>query len=200
MAESVKSGKAKAIGVSNFNVDLLRRAHEYLAGRHDIPLASNQVTYNLLDRHLEANGMLAACRELTISVIAILPMAEGVLTGKYRGGQLNPSRTLSVMLRAAQMMQPQVPFRDRFLRKPLGLRPGKLEPLFMAMEEVARAHNATLSQTALRWLLASDPLILPIPGAKNETQAASNAAALKWRMSKEEFERLAQLSAELSRV
>lgn len=199
MAESVKSGKAKAIGVSNFNVQLLRYSHEYLTRHHDIPLASNQISYSLLDRHLETNGMLAACRELNISVIAILPMAEGVLTGKYRGGELKPSGTLSVMLRAAQMMQPQTPLRERFFTKPLGLQPEKLEPLFVAMEEVAQAHEASLAQVALNWLLASDPLILPIPGAKNMKQAVSNAAALKWRMSQGEFNRLAQIEDAISR-
>ena len=200
MAESVKSGKAKGIGVSNFNVEQLRYSHEYLMRRHAIPLASNQISYSLLDRHIETNGMLAACSELNISVIAILPMAEGVLTGKYRGGKLEPSGTLSLMLRAAQMMQPQMPFRERFFTKPLGLQPDKLEPLFVAMEEVSQAHNATLAQAALNWLRASDPLILPIPGAKNMKQAASNAAALKWRMSQEEFDRLAQIEETLSRA
>ena len=199
MAETVKSGKAKAIGVSNFNVELLRYSHEYLARHHNIPLASNQIGYSLLDRHLETNGMLAACRELNVSIIAILPMAEGVLTGKYRGGEVKPSGTLSVMLRAAQMMQPQTPFRERFFAKPLGLQPDKLEPLFLAMEEVAKAHNATLAQVALNWLLASDPLVLPIPGAKNMKQASSNAATLKWKMSPEEFKRLAQTEEAIRR-
>jgi aryl-alcohol dehydrogenase-like predicted oxidoreductase len=193
MAESVKSGKARAIGVSNFNVPQLRYSHEYLTRRHNISLASNQISYSLLDRHIETNGMLAACRELKISVIAILPLAEGVLTGKYRGGKSTPSRTLSLMLRAAQLMQPQTPFRERFFTKPLGLQPEKLERLFVAMEEVAQAHNATLAQTALNWLLASDPLILPIPGAKNTRQATSNVATLKWTMSKQEFTQLAQI-------
>ena len=199
MAETVKSGKAKAIGVSNFNVELLRFSHEYLARNYNIPLASNQISYSLLDRHLETDGMLAACRELNISVIAILPIAEGVLTGKYRDGQLKPSRPLSLILRATQMMRPQAGFKDRFLTKPLGLQPDKLEPLFVAMQEVAQAHDATLGQVALNWLLASDPLILPIPGAKNKKQAASNAAGLTWKMSQEEFSRLGQIEGTLSR-
>jgi aryl-alcohol dehydrogenase-like predicted oxidoreductase len=199
MAEGVESGKAKAVGVSNFNVEQLRYSQEYLTRHHNIPVASNQISYSLLDRHLETNGMLAACRELNISVIAILPLAEGVLTGKYRGGKLKPSRTLSVMLRAAQIIEQQTPLRERVFIKPLGLQPDKLESLFFAMEEVGHAHNATLAQTALNWLLASDPLILPIPGAKSLEQAASNGAALTWRMSQEEFERLAQIEDAISR-
>ncbi|MBM0202643.1 aldo/keto reductase [Micromonospora sp. STR1s_5] len=55
---------------------------------HGITLASNQVGFNLLHRHPETNGMLAACRELGVTILPILPLAEGVLTGKYRvGGQ-----------------------------------------------------------------------------------------------------------------
>ncbi|MBT2289165.1 aldo/keto reductase [Paenibacillus albidus] len=85
MAETVKSGKAKAVGVSNFNTELMKHAHDYFA-KHNIRMASNQIGYNLLYRFPETNGMLEACEELDVTLIAILPLAEGVLTGKYRVG------------------------------------------------------------------------------------------------------------------
>jgi aryl-alcohol dehydrogenase-like predicted oxidoreductase len=85
LAATVKAGKAKAIGVSNFNGALLRYAHAYFARQH-IPLASNQIAYNLLYRYPETNGMLTACEELDIALLAVLPLGEGVLTGKYRVG------------------------------------------------------------------------------------------------------------------
>jgi aryl-alcohol dehydrogenase-like predicted oxidoreductase len=84
----VKSGKAKAIGVSKFNTDYVRHSHAYLESVHGITPASNQVGFNLLHRQPERNGMLDACRELNVTILPILPLAEGVLTGKYRvGGQ-----------------------------------------------------------------------------------------------------------------
>jgi aryl-alcohol dehydrogenase-like predicted oxidoreductase len=76
------SGKVKAVGVSNYSVEQMRLAHAELAKR-DIPLASNQVEYSLLHRQPEVNGILDACRELGITLIAYSPLAMGALTGKY---------------------------------------------------------------------------------------------------------------------
>ena len=75
-------GWVGSVGVSNFDAELTRRAHEILS-RAGIPLASNQLPYSLLDRHIEHEGLLDACRELGVTVIAYSPIAEGLLTGKY---------------------------------------------------------------------------------------------------------------------
>jgi aryl-alcohol dehydrogenase-like predicted oxidoreductase len=89
MAKAVHAGKIRAVGVSNYNVAQMRQAHARLA-RHDIPLASNQVHYSLLHRNPEKNGVLDACRELNVALIAYSPLEQGLLTGKYRvtGGQV----------------------------------------------------------------------------------------------------------------
>ena len=194
LAETVKSGKAKAIGVSNFSTDLLRYSYDYLVKKYDIKLASNQVGYSLLNRLPETNGMLNICNELNMSLIAILPLAEGVLAGKYRPGGAKPSKMVSIMLRAIQILEHHVP-PSKYFTTPLSLQPDKLEPLFVVMEEIAAAHNATISQVALNWLLASNPLVIPIPGVKNVAQASSNAAALSWSLSVEEFELLCETEA-----
>ena len=76
LAEAVRSGKVRAVGVSNYGADLMRRAHARLA-RHDIPLASNQVHYNLLHRKPEKNGVLDVCRELNVALIAYSPLEQG---------------------------------------------------------------------------------------------------------------------------
>lgn len=60
----------------------LRKAHKRLAER-GIPLASNQVHYNLLYRLPEKNGVKAACDELGVTLIAYSPLAQGILSGKY---------------------------------------------------------------------------------------------------------------------
>ncbi len=76
LADAVEAGKVKAVGVSNYSVEQMREAHAALAKR-GIPLASNQVEYSLLHRQPETNGVLDACRELGITLIAYSPLAGG---------------------------------------------------------------------------------------------------------------------------
>ncbi len=174
LAEAVRSGKVRAVGVSNYGADLMRRAHARLA-RHDIPLTSNQVHYNLLHRKPEKNGVLDVCRELNVALIAYSPLEQGLLTGKYRivAGQtisVSGQRRFSRSFRASQLR--------------------KIEPLLQTMEEIAKAHGKAMGQVALNWLLLKDELIVPIPGAKNVKQASENAGAIGWRLTREEFERI----------
>jgi aryl-alcohol dehydrogenase-like predicted oxidoreductase len=134
LAETVKVGKARAVGVSNFNVELLRYAHEYRA-RRGIALASNQTECSLLCRHPEGNGMLAACEELDIALIAILPLGEGVLSGKYRvGGEPYPSRVRNILtvtnLDLFHQEENAESIVRRIRRKPYELQREALEPLF----------------------------------------------------------------------
>src|SRR5512147_2059983 len=82
LADAVEAGKVKAVGVSNYSAEQMREAHAALAQR-GIPLASNQVEYSLLHRQPETNGVLEACRELGITLIAYSPLAMGALTSKY---------------------------------------------------------------------------------------------------------------------
>mmetsp|Transcript_9893 Transcript_9893/g.24651 ORF Transcript_9893/g.24651 Transcript_9893/m.24651 type:complete len:177 (+) Transcript_9893:105-635(+) len=82
LAETVKQGLVKAVGVSNYNEKRLQQAHDRLRDM-GVPLASNQVHYNLLYRLPEQNGVLEKCRELGVTVVAYSPVAQGMLTGKY---------------------------------------------------------------------------------------------------------------------
>ena len=82
MADAVAAGQVRAVGVSNYSAEQMRQAHAALALR-GIPLASNQVEYSLLHRRPETNGVLDACRELGVTLIAYQPLASGALTGKY---------------------------------------------------------------------------------------------------------------------
>ena len=83
MADAVKEGKIKAVGVSNFSANQMREAYDLLEKR-GVPLASNQVDI-LLHREPEKNGILNACHELNITLIAYMPLRMGALTGKYLG-------------------------------------------------------------------------------------------------------------------
>ena len=85
MADAVDAGKVRAVGVSNYSTEQMRIAHATLAER-GVPLASNQVQYSLLHRKPETNGVLDACRDLGVTLIAYQPLASGALTGKYLSG------------------------------------------------------------------------------------------------------------------
>jgi aryl-alcohol dehydrogenase-like predicted oxidoreductase len=174
LAQAVHSGKVRAVGVSNYGANLMRRAHARLA-RHDIPLASNQVHYNLIHRKPEKNGVLDACRELNVALIAYSPLEQGLLTGKYRivAGQ-------AISVTGPRRFTPA--FRTSQRRK--------IEPLLQTMEDIATTHSKTVGQVALNWLLSKDECIIPIPGAKNVRQASENAGAIGWRLTSEEFKQI----------
>jgi aryl-alcohol dehydrogenase-like predicted oxidoreductase len=149
LAEAVKSGKARAVGVANFSADQMRRIADHLA-KAGIPLAANQVNYSLLKRKPETNGVLDACRELDVALVAYFPLASGRLT------------------------QPS----DR----------NRTQALLTLLADIARAHDASISQVALNWLLARDPHVIPIPGATKPHHARANLGALSWRLSEAEFD------------
>ncbi len=175
LAQAYRAGKIRAIGVSNYSAKQMRQAHARLA-RHDIPLASNQVHYSLLHRKPESNGVLAACRELNVALIAYSPLEQGLLTGKYRVSDAQASQ-----LTGARRFIPAFSSRQR----------AKTEPLLQVMEPIAKAHDKTIAQVALNWLLTKDGSIVPIPGAKNARQATDNAGAIGWRLTREEQQSIA---------
>ena len=78
MANAVKAGKIRAVGVSNCNVAKMTKAAEALA-RYDIPLAANEVQYSLLHRNPEANGVLEACRQMDVALVAYRPISGGAV-------------------------------------------------------------------------------------------------------------------------
>src|SRR3954469_1959641 len=88
-ADVVRAGKALYIGVSEWRAEEIRRAHE-LARELHISLVSNQPQYNMLWRVIESE-VVPTCRELGIGQIVWSPIAQGVLTGKYRPGQPPPA-------------------------------------------------------------------------------------------------------------
>jgi aryl-alcohol dehydrogenase-like predicted oxidoreductase len=76
LVEAVKSGKARAVGVANFNSVQMRRIADRLA-RAGVPLAANQVNYSLLQRAAETNGVLEACRGLDVALVAYFRSRAG---------------------------------------------------------------------------------------------------------------------------
>ncbi len=173
LADAVEASKVRAVGVSNYSAEQMRLAHSEL-GKRGIPLASNQVMYSLVHRQPEVDGVLEACRELGITLIAYSPMGMGMLTGKYS------SRT-----RAGGLRQFMPDFRGQNIEA--------VQPLINLLHEIGSRYHKTPAQVAVRWLI-ENPLVLPIPGAKNSRQAEENAGALTFTLSGEDMDALNQAS------
>ena len=154
MADAVDAGKVRAVGVSNYSAEQMRIAHAALADR-GVPLASNQVEYSLLHRQPETDGVLDTCRELGVTLIAYQPLASGALTGKYLAGN-----------RPAGLRR----FMPLFRRN----RRESLASVVALLREIGDRHGTGPTQVAIRWLIENNS-VLPIPGAKNATQAVANA-------------------------
>ncbi len=170
MAEAVEKNMTRAVGVSNYNAEQVRRAHKRLA-QHNIPLASNQIEYSLLHRAPDFNGVIETCRELNVTVIAYSPLKFGVLSGKYsptnplpgvRGGQFN----------VAYLTQ--------------------IQPLMLELQNMAEKYGKTIPQVATNWVMQRGAI--PIPGAKNLKQARENAGALGWNLARDDVEFLNEMS------
>lgn len=178
MADLVENGLIRSVGVSNFNADRMRRAHDALAER-GLPLAVNQVQYSLIDRSIETNGVLQAAKDLGVTIVAWSPLGSGLLSGKYHK---NP-RILS-----------ETPLgRRRRLDKNLE----RTRPLITALEDIAERYDATPAQVALNWLINfQGDSVVAIPGASKVGQSEDNAGAMKFTLSQEELSQLDELSQE----
>ena len=171
----VEEGLARTVGVSNFGPTEMLRAYSVLS-QHSIPLASNQVSYSLLNRAVEKNGLLARCQELGVRLIAYSPLEKGLLTGKY-GPEHAPPGTRSATY--AGLVR-------------------KIPPLIKLMNEIGQDHGGkTNAQVALNWLICKGAL--PIPGAKNAAQAGQNAGGLGWKLTDAEVARLDEVSEAITR-
>jgi aryl-alcohol dehydrogenase-like predicted oxidoreductase len=165
MRELVETGKVREVGVSNFPLRLWRKAEGAL-GR---PVVSNQVQFHLLDR-TPMDDLLPYARREGRVIIAYSPLAQGVLGGRYERGKV-----------------PE----DFRVNNPLFSRTSfeRITPLLEELRLVARAHEATMAQIALAWLLHL-PQVIAIPGARSLEQVQANAAAADIELSGEQFQRL----------
>ena len=177
MAELVEEGKIRAVGVSNFSAEQMRRAHRALQKR-GLPLAVNQVQYSLYNRKIETNGVLDAAKELGVTITAWSPLASGLLTGKFH--------------KDPEILK-QTPFGRRMrLRREIE----RSRPLIQALEEVALKHDATPAQIALNWLIYfQGETVVAIPGASKVKQAEESALSMNFRISDDDLARLDELSS-----
>lgn len=162
LATAHAQGIVRAVGVSNYSEKETRAMDAALRTR-GLRLASNQVEFSLLRTMPLRVGLVDACRELGVVVLAYSPIGQGRLTGKYSAA--NPP-----------------PGKRNFSAHPWA----EVDAVLAELRRIGAAHDdRTPSQVALAYLVAKGAV--PIPGAKNRRQAEDNAGALGWRMSDEEL-------------
>ncbi|CAM4021084.1 aldo/keto reductase [Alkalicoccus chagannorensis] len=172
MARLHRTGKIGAVGVSNFSQKAMIESNEVL-DTFDIPLASNQVKYSLLDRTIEKNGLLDAAKEHQIAVIAYSPLEQGLLTGKFHEDP-------SLIQQTAGPRKWMSKFRSSGLEK--------TEPLIQTLRYYAEKYDVTPSQIALNWMVQyHEGHVFVIPGASKPKHAEDNAGAMAFSLTREEL-------------
>ncbi|MYM19061.1 aldo/keto reductase [Brevibacterium sp. 5221] len=161
-ADVVRAGKALYIGVSEWTADQIREGHR-LAQELGIQLISSQPQYNMLWRVIEAE-VVPASKELGVSQIVWSPMAQGVLTGKYKPGQPLPQGS-----RATDSTGGDNAIK-RYLDDETLTQVQKLQP-------IADDLGLTMGQLAIAWVLANDNVSAALVGASRPEQIESNAKA-----------------------
>lgn len=163
MADLVKEGKIRHIGLSEVSAQTLRRACKV----H--PITAVQTEYSLWTREPEG-GILKACRELGVGFVPYSPLGRGFLTGKIT----DPS------LFAADDFRRNLPrFQAETMRKN--------QQLLDHLQQVAGRYDATLAQMALAWVMSKGEDIVPIPGARKINHLRDNAAAADFMLSPEDI-------------
>jgi aryl-alcohol dehydrogenase-like predicted oxidoreductase len=178
MAELVKQGKVRHIGLSEAAPETIRRAHAV----H--PISAVQTEYSLWTRDPETNGVLATCRELGIGFVPYSPLGRGFLSGRFsspdeldendfrRHGPRFTGENLDANLRlAAQVAE--------------------------IAEDMSPARPITPAQLAIAWVLAQGEDVVPIPGTKRREYLEQNARAVDVELTDED---LARIDAELPEV
>ena len=167
MADLVKAGKVRHIGLSEVNASTLRKAHAV----H--PIASVQSEYSLWTRDPEVDGVLETCRELGIGFLAYSPLGRGFLTGqikRFEDFEQDDYRRFSPRFQG-----------ENFQRN--------LE-LVTRIGQLAAARGVTASQLALAWVLSRAPYIVPIPGTKRRSYLEENLQAVGLTLSADETAQL----------
>jgi len=161
-ADVVRQGKALYIGVSEWTADQIRAGHA-LAKDLGVQLISNQPQYSMLWRVIEPE-VVPTSRELGVSQIVWSPIAQGVLTGKYKPGAPLPEGSRATDEKGGANMIKSF-LRDDVLERVQGLRP------------VADELGLTMAQLAIAWVLANDNVSAAIIGASRPEQVHDNAKA-----------------------
>ncbi len=158
--DAIKAGKVREIGCSNFSMEQLRASG---AGRHSRHFASVQNEYSLLKRDAEAEG-LPECARPGVAFLPYFPLANGLLTGKYRKGEPFPESS-----RGKDAFGPKVFTNENIER---------VERLIAFAESCGHS----VLELAFSWLAARPEVSSVIAGAKTPEQVRANSRAASWNL------------------
>jgi aryl-alcohol dehydrogenase-like predicted oxidoreductase len=167
MAELVRAGKVRHLGLSEAAPETIRRAH----ATH--PITALQTEYSLWTRDVEENDVLNTVRELGIGFVAYSPLGRGFLTGRFRTFDDLPA--------------------DDFRRRNPRFQGENFDrnlDLVHEVERLASEKRVTPGQLALAWVLARGEDIVPIPGTKHVKYLEENAAAARIELTDDEIAQL----------
>jgi aryl-alcohol dehydrogenase-like predicted oxidoreductase len=166
MADLVKEGKVRGIGVSEVNTETLRKANA------TFPLSALQSEYSLWSREPE-DEIIPACKELGIAFVAYSPLGRGFLTGRIKRFE---------DLDEDDFRRSSPRFQGENFNKNL--------ELVEKIEAIAKEKNCTPSQLALAWVMAQEDFIFPIPGTKRVKYLEENVKAVDVKLSEQDLKQI----------
>ncbi|MGA2946172.1 MAG: aldo/keto reductase [Candidatus Sulfotelmatobacter sp.] len=169
LAQLVKEGKVRHIGLSEASPRTLRRAVKV----H--PITALQTEYSLWSREPE-DEILATCRELGVGFVAYSPLGRGFLTGQF-------TRFEDFLQDDYRRFSPR--FQGENFQKNLDL--------VRRVEEIAKKKGCKPAQLALAWVLAQDKNIVPIPGTKRRKYLEENVSAIGVKLSEDDLRRIDEI-------
>lgn len=169
MAELIKEGKVRGIGVSEVNAETLRKANA------TFPLSALQSEYSLWSREPE-DEILPACKELGIAFVAYSPLGRGFLTGQIKNFD---------DFAEDDFRRTSPRFQEENFNKNL--------ELVKKIETIAKEKNCTPSQLALAWVMAQEDFIFPIPGTKETKHLEENVKAVDIKLSQQDLEQIEEV-------
>jgi aryl-alcohol dehydrogenase-like predicted oxidoreductase len=168
MAELVKEGKVRYLGLSEASANSIRRAHAV----H--PISALQSEYSLLTRDVEAD-ILPVCKELNISFVPFSPLARGLMTNTLNVSTLKDGDFRKTLPR----------YQEEYASNNQHLSEG--------FAQLAQEKGCTPAQLALSWVLAQGDNIIPIPGTKRRKYLEENAASTDVELYEDDFSKIEEL-------
>lgn len=174
MEEGRKAGKCKYLGISECSAETLRRASKVAK------IDAVQTEYSPWTMDIEENGLLQACRELGVALVAYSPLGRGFLTGKYRSPEDFEEGDFRRMT-------------PRFSKENF---PKNLE-LVKRIEDLAKEKGCTPAQLTLAWLMYQGDDIIPIPGTKSIKYLEENFGATRVKVTEEDDKKIREIIKQL---
>lgn len=159
LVDIVRAGKTLYVGISNWPLEPLKRAEQYLRER-DVPLLIYQGRLNMLDRKPMDEGILEFCHQKGIGFIAFSPLAQGLLTDRYINGIPADSRMAKGKFLTADRLTPE------------------LKQYLVSMKSEAEEKGRTTAEHALRWVLEQQGVTSVLVGASSVAQLEDNLRCL----------------------